>query len=80
MRYAQWMALVICASAVSSCGAWAPSDPPPEALAAPCPAPVALPDRALSQAEVTILWRGDRDNLTDCGARLGLLAQWTLAR
>ena len=57
-----------------------PHDPPPEALAAPCPPPVALPVRAMTQAEVETAWRVDRMALADCGERLDLLAQWSRAR
>lgn len=40
--------------------------------------PVALPDRALSQAEVEKLWARDRAALTKCGYSLGgLVAFYT---
>lgn len=32
-----------------------------------CPRPVALPDRALTQAEVETLWARDRAALVSCG-------------
>lgn len=39
----------------------------------PCEAPVALPDRALDDREIEVLWGRDRDALRTCGARLDAL-------
>ncbi|MBK5928583.1 hypothetical protein [Rhodobaculum claviforme] len=50
--------------------------PPPPALVAPCAAPVALPDRDATQAEVERWWGADRAALGDCAARHALLADW----
>ena len=63
---------------LAACGASAPADltrPPPELMAA-CGVPVALPDRAATQAEVERWWGADRSALRSCGARHGLLAEW----
>jgi|GEM_PF-196349 len=49
---------------------------PPPSLTVACPAPVALPDRALTQAEVELSWGRDRSALRDCGDRLGALTLW----
>ncbi len=38
-------------------------------LTNPCPDPVALPDRALTQAEVETLWKSDRASLRFCKAK-----------
>lgn len=35
----------------------------------PCPAPVLLPDRAISAAETTSLWGADRGALRTCESR-----------
>lgn len=76
----QTLTLAASVWALTACAAWVPHDPPPEALAAPCPPPVALPVRAMTQAEVETAWRVDRMALADCGERLDLLAQWSRAR
>ncbi len=39
----------------------------PPQLAAPCPRPVTLPNRALTQAEVEAFWLRDRQRLVECG-------------
>ena len=50
-----------------------PTAPLPPSLLEPCPAPVPLPDRAISDQEVEILWGRDRSALRACGSRhLGL--------
>lgn len=63
------LALTACAASPS---VKAPSPPP--SLTAPCRAPVALPDRGLSQGEVETLWGRDRSALRECGAKVKGLA------
>lgn len=72
--------LTASACLLTACAAWVRPDAPPDALAAACPAPVVLPIRALTQAEVETAWRTDRAALTDCGQRLALLAAWAGGR
>jgi hypothetical protein len=48
----------------------------PPSLLAPAAPPVALPDRALAQAEVEILWGRDRTALRQCGSQIDGLARW----
>jgi len=63
------------ATLCAGCGFRSPNLPPPPAgLVEPCPRPVALPDRGLSQAEVETAWRRDRIALVACGDRLTGLA------
>lgn len=45
----------------------APTIPPSSRL--PCPAPQRLPDRDLSEAEITALWGRDRSGLSTCEQR-----------
>jgi hypothetical protein len=52
------------------------STAPPPSLTAPCVAPVALPERALSDRDVEVLWGRDRTALRDCGSRHADLAGW----
>lgn len=42
---------------------------------APCEPPVTLPDRALSDRDIEILWGRDRDALRTCGERLAALTK-----
>lgn len=49
--------------------------PSPSLLVA-CAAPVALPDRALTQAEAEIYWGRDRTALRACGGQVSGLATW----
>lgn len=63
--------LTACAA---SPGVSVPRPSPPPSLTAPCAAPVALPDRGLTQAEVETLWGRDRSALRECGAKLRGLA------
>ena len=46
-----------------------PAMQPPAALTAPCDAPVALPDAAMSAGAVERGWAADRGALAMCGAR-----------
>lgn len=41
----------------------------PASLRAPCAAPVALPEGAMSEAAVEVAWGRDRDALRTCGSR-----------
>ena len=65
------LALTACAG---SPGVSVPRPGPPPSLTAPCAAPVALPDRGLTQAEVETLWGRDRSALRECGGKLRGLA------
>ncbi len=63
-------------AALSGC---AKDDPPPPALVPPsllveCPAPQDLPARALTGAEVEILWGRDRTALRTCADRHSALS------
>lgn len=52
-----------------------PERPPlPASIAAPCEPPVTLPERALSDQEVEVLWGRDRRALRACGSRHGAAA------
>lgn len=64
--------------AVTACAALPAAERPPvpPSLLAPAAAPVALPDRALAQAEVEILWGRDRTALRQCGGQIDGLARW----
>lgn len=63
---------------LAACGGSTASDlvAPPDALVVPCPVPVRLPDRALTQAEVEGAWGADRRALRGCGERHALLVAW----
>jgi hypothetical protein len=67
MLIAPLLALTACAGSRA-----ADIEPLPPSVAAPCPLPVVLPQRGLTQAEVERFWGADRDALRDCGARHGL--------
>lgn len=60
--------LFLLVSLLSACGGsdYARPDLPP------CALPVALPDRALSDREVEVLWGRDRSALRECAGRLGV--------
>ena len=45
--------------------------PLPPSLLVPCDAPVELPERALSDQEIEVLWGRDRRALRECGGRFG---------
>lgn len=66
-------AALVIASLVGGCTAVAvaPRDLAPldASLTRRCPAPVAPPDRDLTEREVAALWGRDRLALTDCGRR-----------
>ena len=72
--------LTLCACLLSGCAASTFADPvlPPQAsLMQPCAAPVPLPDRALSDQEIEVLWGRDRSALRDCAARQAALTAAT---
>jgi hypothetical protein len=48
----------------------------PRSIAGGCSAPVALPDRELTQAEVEQLWDRDREALSRCGWSLDAFLQF----
>lgn len=52
------------------------SVPPPASLTARCANPVVLPDRALSDRDVEVLWGRDRSALRACGSRHAGLVGW----
>jgi hypothetical protein len=58
-------------SLLTACGA-SISDraPVPPSLTAPCRPPAVLPERALTQTEVEVLWGRDRTALRDCGSKV----------
>jgi hypothetical protein len=59
----------------ASCASTAAERPlPPPSLLVPCAVPVTLPERALSDQEVEVLWGRDRDGLRACGSRHAGLA------
>ena len=73
------MALVIVPCLLTACvGSTASVKPegPPPSLVQECRAPVALPARDASQAEVERWWRADRAALAECREKHGGLAGW----
>lgn len=67
---------------LAACSGSAPADlaPPPAAVIAPCDAPLALPRRDATQAEVERWWGRDRSALRACRARHALLAAWAVGQ
>lgn len=64
-------------SLLTACGASATAKvQPPPSLTSPCAAPVALPERALTQVEVETGWGRDRAALRTCGEKLAGLASF----
>lgn len=67
--------LIALPSVLAACGASTPSvedlniQRAPASLTQPCPRPVLLPDRELTQAEVEDYWLRDRRNLLNCRSR-----------
>lgn len=53
--------------ALASCG-WTPDRAVP--VVAPCDLPVDLPDRALNDQEIEVLWGRDRSALRVCAGRV----------
>lgn len=72
--------LAILLSGLTACGGYSPVDldvPKPDAvLTAPCPALQSDPGRALTQAEVEILWGRDREAARVCAGRHEALVDW----
>ncbi len=66
--------LFLSACLLSACDASMRSAEPPPSATLPCPDPVTLPDRALSDQDVEILWGRDRRALLDCGGQVEVLA------
>lgn len=80
MQHVRIPALVASLWALTACAgstvgkAPVPSAPP--SLLAACPRPVALPDRAMTQAEVEVSWGRDRSALRACRSRHAGLVEW----
>lgn len=73
------LALGLAGLALTACGGFKGSDTrqsPPPSLTARCAAPVALPDRAITQGEAEVLWGRDRRALRACGSRHSGLVDW----
>ena len=51
-------------------------DPPPPSLVQPCRQAVALPARALTQAEVESFWRADRARVAACREKHQGMVDW----
>ncbi len=59
---------------LTACAASTVAEPRlPPSLTAPCAAPQTLPERALTRAEVEVLWGRDRGALRSCGERMAVL-------
>lgn len=67
--------LLLCLSAclLTGCAGSKPSVEAPPSATLPCAAPVTLPDRALSDRDVEILWGRDRRALLDCAGQVEVL-------
>lgn len=59
---------------LAGCGVSAKSNDLPPSLTIPCDRPVALPDRALSDRDVEILWGRDRRALAECADKAATLS------
>lgn len=73
------LSLMLAASLLTGCAAFNRGDggarlAPPPSLTMPCADPVRLPDRALSDQEIEVLWGRDRAALRACEGRHGALA------
>ena len=73
------MVLIVLPFLVAACAGSAPVEVqrPADSLLDACAAPVSLPTRDLTQAEVERLWGADRAALRDCGERHAVLATWS---
>ena len=63
---------------LGACGASTPVDvpPPPAEMVSRCAAPLSLPARDATQAEVERWWGRDRAALRDCADRHAALSDW----
>lgn len=66
--------MIAVASVLTGCAASTAVEAPvrpdlPPSLVTPCAAPVALPERALSDQEVEVAWGRDRSALRACASR-----------
>ena len=66
--------MICAASVLTGCADSTGAEPPvrsdlPPSLVTPCAAPVGLPERALSDQEVEVLWGRDRSALRACTSR-----------
>lgn len=59
---------------LAGCAASTPSAELPPSLTMPCQRPAPLPERALDDREVEVLWGRDRAALAACGDRVEVLA------
>ena len=68
--------LLASACLLTACGGSTAVEPlaPPASLLHPCPAPVLLPDRALTDQDIEIFWGRDRTALRTCASRHAGLA------
>lgn len=62
--------------ALTACAADEPPPLVPPSLLVGCPAPVDLPSRGLTGAEVEIMWGRDRSALRSCASRHAALADF----
>jgi hypothetical protein len=80
MRHVRIPALVASLLALTACagstGGEAPVPRPSPSLLAACARPVALPNRAMTQAEVEVSWGRDRSALRACVSRHAGLVEW----
>lgn len=71
--------MILAALALSGCGASIAGEietvPLPPSLTTACAAPVPLPERALTDQEVEVMWGRDRSALRACGSRHGALVE-----
>lgn len=68
--------LTACADSISAIDQAPVLKAPPEELTLACDKPVKLPQRALTRSEVEILWRSDREALTQCGLEKEALVEF----
>ena len=61
--------LLLPLSLLAGCAGSTPSADAPPSLLVPCDRPVILPDRALSDRDVELLWGRDRAALVACRSR-----------
>lgn len=73
--------LLLPACLLTGCAGSIAANPPapPPSLTLACAAPVALPERAMSDRDVEIFWGRDRTALRACAERHGALTDWVAA-